>query len=39
MNFDEIPELHWDLGYPFVLTVIVVICSVLYWRFRRSGWL
>jgi magnesium transporter len=39
MNFTHMPELDWSLGYPFVLIVIVVLCSVLYWRFRRSGWL
>jgi len=39
MNFVHMPELGWRLGYPAVLAVIVVACSVLYVRFRRSGWL
>jgi magnesium transporter len=39
MNFEHMPELKWDLGYPVVLTAIVVICSYLYVRFKRSGWL
>jgi magnesium transporter len=39
MNFKHMPELHWALGYPAVLTLILVICALLYWRFRRSGWL
>jgi magnesium transporter len=39
MNFSNMPELDWSLGYPFVLSVIVVLCGLLYWRFRRSGWL
>jgi len=39
MNFDHIPELHWTYGYPAVLLVILSICSYLYWRFKRSGWL
>jgi magnesium transporter len=39
MNFSNMPELHWRFGYPLVLGVIVLICAVLYWRFRRSGWL
>jgi len=39
MNFDTMPELDWAFGYPSVLILIVVICSVLYRRFRRSGWL
>ncbi len=39
MNFDHMPELGWRLGYPGVLALIFVACSVLYVRFRRSGWL
>jgi magnesium transporter len=39
MNFDNIPELHWRYGYPMVIVVILVICSLLYMRFKRSGWL
>jgi magnesium transporter len=39
MNFTDMPELHWRLGYPGVMVLIVCICLVLYWRFRRSGWL
>jgi magnesium transporter len=39
MNFEHMPELRWELGYPAVLTVIAVICTGLYVRFKRSGWL
>jgi magnesium transporter len=39
MNFDDMPELHWDLGYPLVVTFMAAVCSLLYWRFRRAGWL
>jgi magnesium transporter len=39
MNFEHMPELKWRYGYPAVLLVILVACSVLYTRFRRSGWL
>ena len=39
MNFEFMPELKWRLGYPAVLVLIVVICSLLYRRFRRVGWL
>jgi magnesium transporter len=39
MNFNFMPELEWRFGYPLVLCVIVLLCTVLYWRFRRSGWL
>jgi magnesium transporter len=38
-NFDNIPELHWRLGYAFSWAVIVVatIAQVVY--FRRKRWL
>ena len=39
MNFEHMPELTWRFGYPLVLTVIAVACLVLYWRFRKTGWL
>jgi magnesium transporter len=39
MNFEHMPELGWELGYPLVLVVILVICVILYSRFKRSGWL
>jgi magnesium transporter len=39
MNFDHMPELHWRYGYPMVLSAILLICTYLYWRFRRAGWL
>jgi magnesium transporter len=39
MNFQDIPELKMQFGYETVLVVIVVTCSVLYWRFRKNGWL
>ncbi len=39
MNFEQMPELGWDFGYPLVLGVMAVICVALYRAFRRSGWL
>ena len=39
MNFEFMPELHWRYGYVVVLAVIVGTCGILYWRFRRAGWL
>ena len=39
MNFDHMPELRWELGYPAVLLVMLAICSYLYARFKRAGWL
>jgi magnesium transporter len=39
MNFDHMPELHWLLGYPFALVLMVGASVLLYVRFKRSGWL
>jgi magnesium transporter len=39
MNFEHMPELKWEAGYPVVLGVILVICLVLYRYFRKAGWL
>ncbi|GJD53599.1 Cobalt/magnesium transport protein CorA [Methylobacterium crusticola] len=39
MNFEFMPELKWRYGYFAVLTGIFAICAVLYWRFRKNGWL
>ena len=39
MNFEHMPELQWAYGYPAVLTLIVVVCSLLYRGFKRNGWL
>ncbi len=39
MNFEFMPELHSRWGYPFALTVIGSTCGLMYWRFRRVGWL
>ena len=39
MNFEELPELKWDYGYPAVLLLMATICGLLYRAFRRSGWL
>jgi magnesium transporter len=37
MNFDHMPELHWLLGYPFALALMVAIPILLYLGFKRSG--
>ena len=39
MNFEHMPELKWTYGYPAVIGGIVVICGLLYRRFKRVGWL
>ncbi len=39
MNFEHMPELKTELGYPAVLTLMALICFALYRYFRRVGWL
>lgn len=39
MNLKAMPELQWGYGYPLALGVIVSTCALLYFRFRRAGWL
>lgn len=39
MNFDVMPELRWQYGYPLVVSVIGAICVGLWFRFRRIEWL
>jgi magnesium transporter len=39
MNFDHMPELHWVLGYPFALVLMVLVSATLYVVFKKRGWL
>jgi len=39
MNFDNMPELHSDYGYFVVIGSMLGLCALLFWRFRRAGWL
>jgi magnesium transporter len=39
MNFDHMPELGWDLGYPFALALMVAFSVSLYFIFKRRRWI
>jgi magnesium transporter len=39
MNFDHMPELEWQYGYPMALGIMAVVCLALYRYFKRVGWL
>jgi magnesium transporter len=39
MNYDHMPELDWQFGYPFALGVMVVSAILPYVYFKRRGWL
>jgi magnesium transporter len=39
MNFEHMPELHWRLGYPYALGLMLVLAGGLWGFFKRKGWL
>jgi magnesium transporter len=39
MNFEAMPELKWSFGYPLSIGLMAVIDLVLFFRFRKAGWL
>lgn len=39
MNFVNMPELKWQFGYPLALLAMVVLGFVLYFSFKKRGWI
>jgi magnesium transporter len=39
MNFDVMPELRWKFGYPVVVGLLLIVTTLLYRKFKKSGWL
>jgi magnesium transporter len=39
MNFEDMPELAWPLGYPMAVAMMLLLAVVLYVVFKRRGWL
>ena len=39
MNFQIMPELQWEYGYPMAIVAIASASTFLYLRFKRAGWL
>jgi magnesium transporter len=39
MNFDTMPELHWEFGYPLAVAMMLVAVLLLHRFFKRIGWL
>ena len=39
MNFEHMPELKWEFGYPLAIGIMFAVDSYLFYRFRKSGWL
>jgi magnesium transporter len=38
MNFRNMPELNWSVGYPLAIFCMVAIDAILFLRFRRAKW-
>jgi magnesium transporter len=38
MNFDNMPELHWDLGYGFAWGIMVAVSVTLIVFFKKRNW-
>ena len=39
MNFDNMPELSWEWGYPLALGAMAAMAGALYLTFKRNKWL
>jgi magnesium transporter len=39
MNFDVLPEIHWQYGYPWALGLMIASAILPYFFFRWRGWL
>jgi len=39
MNFKNMPELEWLLGYPWALTLMLITAIIPFVWFKRKGWL
>ncbi|RMI14875.1 magnesium/cobalt transporter CorA [Sinorhizobium meliloti] len=39
MNFEHMPELQTRYGYFVVLAIIAALCSFLFYRFKKAGWI
>lgn len=39
MNFDHMPELRSQFGYPVIIGVMITLTLFLYRKFKKAGWL
>jgi magnesium transporter len=39
MNFEKMPGLASPYGFGTVIAVIAATVGVLFWRFKKAGWL
>ncbi len=38
MNFEYMPELHWKLGYPAILALMLMVTTIILLWFNHKGW-
>jgi magnesium transporter len=39
MNFDILPELHWEYGYLFSIGLMILASVTPIWIFKKKGWI
>jgi len=39
MNFVNMPELQWYYGYPAIMLIMLILSGLIYYWFRKKGWL
>ena len=39
MNFEHMPELEWEFGYPLAIGLMLAVSLSLYLLFKRRGWI
>jgi len=39
MNFQFMPELQWQWGYPLTITLMIITALSLHWWTKKKGWL
>jgi len=39
MNFEVMPELGWEFGYPVAIGLMILSAVLPLWYFKRKGWL
>lgn len=39
MNFQNMPEIYWDMGYPFSLLLMLIVGLGMVAYFRKKGWI
>jgi magnesium transporter len=39
MNFDNMPELHWQYGYALAVAIMVAVDGYIFYRLRKAKWI